>query len=105
MTSANGAPGGGIGVNVGRGAKVEDATGANAVWANEVVGVLVGVAAVVVMAVEIVDCVSVAMGSFVGVSVMGEVVTLEVGVFAKGVLVNGMLTKPFCKSVASCASG
>ena len=54
--STNGAPGGGTGVNVGRGANVEDATGANAVWANEVVGVIVGGVAVIGMVASIVVC-------------------------------------------------
>ena len=54
--SAKGAPGGGTGVNVGRGANVEDATGANAVWANEVVGVMVAGVAVTGMVASIVVC-------------------------------------------------
>ncbi len=54
--STKGAPGGGMGVNVRRGANVEDATGANAVWANEVVGVMVAGVAVTGMVASIVVC-------------------------------------------------
>ena len=72
--SAKGAPGGGMGVNVGRGANVEDATGTNAVWTNEVVGVVVvGGVAVVDMVASIIVCVdgvSVAIGSLVAVLVI-----------------------------------
>ena len=81
LTSANGAPGAGIAVNVGRGAKVDDATGARAVCANDVVGVIA----------SLVDCVSVEIDSSVGVTVAGVLITFEVGMLTNGVLKKGRL--------------
>ena len=101
-----------MGVKVGRGKNVEDAAGANAVCANELVEVGCGVSvtdnAVAPNVVDVADTKGVFVGTKrVAVMVAGEVVLLDVGMMGVDVfvLVIGTLANPCCRSCASCAIG